>query len=57
MTKYAVSAYKVYEEFATEREARAYFEKVKHSFTYCELKKVSETPSRYYSQSVEIFRR
>lgn len=57
MTKYAVSAYKVYEEFATEREARAYFERVKHSFTYCELKKVSETPSRYYSTSVEIFRR
>ena len=53
--KYAVSAYKVYEEFATEKEARAYFNRVKHNFTYCELKRVTESDYCYRSESVEIF--
>ena len=57
MTKYAVSAYKVYREFATETEAKAYFESIKHSFTYCELKRVTESSICYRSESVEIFRK
>ena len=55
MTKYAVSAFRVYREFATETEARAYFESVKHSFTYCELKRVTESSTCYRSESIEIF--
>ena len=55
--KYAVSAYKVYEEFATEKEARAYFDRVKTGCTYCELKKVAETATYYRSESLEIFRK
>ena len=54
---FVVSAYKTYEEFKTEKEARAYFNKVKHNFSYCELKRVEETPNRYYSQSIEIWRK
>ena len=53
--KYVVTAYKVYEEFATEREAKAFFDRVKHGCTYCEMKKVTETPSCYRSESVKIF--
>ena len=52
---YAVSAYKVDKEFATENEARAYFEEIKNNFTYCELKAVDRNSSRYYSRSIEIF--
>lgn len=55
--KYAVSAYKFYEEFATEKEAKTCFDRVKHSFTYCELKRVTESEHCYYSESVEIWRR
>ena len=55
--KYAVSAYKFDKEFATEKEARACFEEIKTRFTYCELKKVDENADRYYSRSIEIFRK
>ena len=55
--KYAVSAYKVYEEFTTEREARAYFDRIKAGCTYCELKEVVRTDSCYRSRSLEIFRK
>ena len=57
MTKYVVTAYKVEREFTTEERARAYFNEVKHNFTYCELKKVDEDGTRYYAESVEIFRK
>ena len=53
--KYVVSAYKFYEEFTTEREARTCFDRVKHNFTYCELKRVTENATRYYADSIEIF--
>ena len=55
--KYIVDAYKVFEEFTTERGARAYFEEIKHNHTYCELKKATVTDNRYYAKSLEIFRK
>lgn len=57
MTTYAVSGFRFDKEFTSEAEARACFEEVKTNFTYCELKKVSRTSSRYYSTSIEIFSR
>lgn len=54
---FVVSAYKTYEEFTTMGEAMEYFNKVKHNFSYCELKRVEETPNRYYSRSIEIWRK
>ena len=54
---FVVSAYKTYEEFKTEKEARAYFNRVKKNFTYCELKAVDDNSHRYYSQSIEIWRK
>ena len=42
---FVVSAYKVYKEFTTMSES------------YCELKRVEETPNRYYSRSIEIWRK
>lgn len=57
MTKYAVSGFRFDKEFLTEAEARACFEEVKESFTYCELKKIRETALGYYSRSIEIFRK
>ena len=57
MTKYAVSAFKFDKEFLTEAEARACFEEVKDSFTYCELKRVDRSDTRYYATSLAIFRK
>ena len=57
MTTYAVSGFRFDKEFASEAEARACFEEVKMNFTYCELKKVSRTSTRYYATSIEIFSR
>jgi hypothetical protein len=54
---FVVSAYKTYEEFKTQKEARAYFNKIKKNFTYCELKAVDDNGHRYYSQSIEIWRK
>ena len=54
---FVVSAYKTYEEFKTEKEARAYFNRVKKNFTYCELKVVDDNGYRYRSQSIEIWRK
>ena len=54
---FVVSAYKIYEEFKTEKEARAYFNRVKKNFTYCELKVVDDNGYRYRSQSIEIWRK
>ena len=53
--KYVVTGYKVEREFTTEERARAYFNEIKHNFTYCELKKVDEDGTRYYAESIEIF--
>jgi len=55
MTKYAVTAFRFYKEFTNKRKAEACFEKVKHNFTYCELKKVNNTAESYYAESLKIF--
>ena len=57
MTKYVVSGFRFYEEFLSQSRAKARFDEVKNNFTYCELKKVHETASGYYSTSLEIFRK
>lgn len=54
---YAVTGYKVNREFTTKREARAYFEEIKHTLTYCELKEIDRNDTRYYARSLEIFRK
>lgn len=57
MTTYAVSGFRFYEEFLSKSKAKARFDEVKDRFTYCELKKVSRTSTRYYATSIEIFSR
>ena len=56
-TTYTVTAFRHNKEFITEKEARAHFEKVKHNFTYCELKEITKNDTHYYSKSLEIFRK
>ena len=55
MVKYVVTAYKVYEEFATETQARKWFEMFKEDFRYCELKKVTDDARGWYAESLEIY--
>lgn len=55
--KYVVTGFRFDREFINERAARAWFNAVKHDFTYCELKKVDEDGTRYYAESIEIFRK
>ena len=55
MTKYVVTGFRFFEEFPTEAEARARFEKVKERFTYCELKRTIDTGTCYRAESLEIF--
>lgn len=55
--KYVVTGFRFDREFTDERAARACFNAVKHNFTYCELKKVDENATRYYAESIEIFRK
>lgn len=55
MTKYAVFAFGFYKEFTNKRKAKVCFEKVKHNFTDCELKKVNNTAESYYAESIKIF--
>lgn len=47
MKKYTISAFGFYKEFTNKRKAKACFEKVKHNFTYCELKKVNNTGDEF----------
>lgn len=55
--KYTITGFRFEKDFANEKEARAYFNKVKPNFTYCELKKVDEDGTHYYAESLEIFRK
>lgn len=55
MVKYVVTAYKVYEEFATEVQARKWFEMFKENFRYCELKKVTDDAHGWYAESLAIY--
>lgn len=55
--KYVVTGYKVEREFTNEIEAKACFNAIKYNFTYCELKRVDENGTRYYAESLQIFRK
>lgn len=53
--KYVVTGFRFNKEFTNEIEAKAFFNTVKHNFTYCELKKIDENGVRYYAESLKIF--
>ena len=55
--KYTITGFRFEKDFTNEEEARAYFNEVKQNFTYCELKKFDRDATRYYAESIEIFRK
>ena len=55
--KYVVTGFRFNREFTNEIEAKACFNAVKYNFTYCELKRVDENGTRYYAESLKIFRK
>lgn len=55
MKYYVVSAFRYEIQFQNENEARKHFDKIKNSFTYCELKEVNQDSMAYQSHSLEIF--
>ena len=57
MTKYVVTGFRFNREFTNEIEAKVCFNAVKRNFTYCELKRVDENGTRYYAESLKIFRK
>ena len=57
MKKFEVSAFRMVKEFEEFAAAKKFFDEVKSSFGYCELKSVIEDNGVYISESVEIFRK